>query len=625
MCKTENIQLVNYTKPIVYLQSGKMYNKNMLEMNKNMTNSQIARLLRQVAAAFEVKDENFFRTKAYQNAAAAIEHTGSHLRDLWQEGKLGEIPGVGSALQQHLNELFETGNVRHFVSETKDLPAGMFVLLGLPNIGPKTAFRLAKHFNLNDPTKTVEQLLKHAKAGEIASLPGFKEKSQQEIIDSLESQKQKSKEQPRMLFYQAEALSKTIIDFLKQCPQVIDVEVLGSQRRSAVTVGDIDLAVKTNHPQMVMDHIKTYPGIEKIISSGEKTTMFVHVSGKQVDIKTQSSDMWGSMLQHYTGSKLHNIHLRKLALDQGKSLSENGIKTKDGLKTFDNEKDFYKFLGLDYIPPTLREDTGEIELAEKGALPDLVDLQDLKGDLHIHTNIDIKTSHDIGDSSVQQILSMATQLGYEYVGFSDHNPRIKDLTTKQKKDVILKRNEIIDQEYYSFKKENPNCTIKVLKGLEIDIKPDGSLALEDELFELLDFSIASIHSSFGQDKDVAHARMMKAIAHPMVNIIGHPTGRLLQKREGLDYDWPEIFEACSKNKVALEINSSPDRMDLSENLIKSAIEANVQLVIDSDSHHADHLPFIRYGVNNAQRGYCQKQNILNTNELVKLEKFLKKA
>lgn len=597
----------------------------MLEMSKTMTNAQIARLLRQVAAAFEVKDENFFRTKAYQNAAAAIEHTGSHLKDLWEEKKLGDIPGVGSALQQHLEELFTTGNVTHFQNETKDLPAGMFVLLGLPNIGPKTAYKLAKQFELNDADTAIKKLLAHARNGEIRVLPGFKEKTELEIISSLESQAKKSKELPRMLFPQAEALSGEIIDYLKKCPEVIEVEVLGSQRRHAVTVGDVDLAVKTDDPLAVMAHVKAYPYIERIVSSGEKTTMFVHTSGRQVDIKTQSPGQWGSMLQHYTGSKLHNIHLRKLALEQDMSLSENGIKYKGKLHTFDNEKDFYNFMHLDFVPPSLREDTGEIELAQKHKVPVLVELDDLKGDLHIHSNIDIKTSHDMGQSSIEELLRQAMLQKYEYIGLSDHNPRLKDLTLDQKRELLKRRNEIIDQEYYSFKKLNPKCSIKILKGLEIDIRPDGELALEDELFEYLDYAIASIHSAFDQDQTTAHKRIMKAILHPKINIIGHPTGRLLQKREGLDYIWPEVFEACKEHGVVLEINSAPQRMDLSENLIKAAVEAGVTLAIDSDSHSADMLPFIRYGVFNAQRGYAKPADILNCLPLSKLEKNLKKA
>jgi DNA polymerase (family 10) len=597
----------------------------MLEMSKNMTNPQIARLLRQVAAAFEVKDENFFRTKAYQNAAAAIEHTGSHLRDLWQEGKLGDIPGVGSALQQHLDELFTTGEVRHFQNETKDLPEGMFVLLGLPNIGPKTAYKLAKHFNLDDRNTAIAKLLAHAKNGEIRILPGFKDKTEQEIVISLESQTQKSKELPRMLFPQAEALSGEIIEYLKKCPDVMEIEVLGSQRRHAVTVGDVDLAVKTNNPGPVMDHVKAYPYIDRIVSSGEKTTMFVHSSGRQVDIKTQSPEKWGSMLQHYTGSKLHNIHLRKLAIDQGKSLSENGIKFDGKLHTFDNEQDFYKFLDLDFVPAPLREDTGEIELAQKHKIPSLVEQSDLLGDLHIHSNIDVKTSHDLGLSSVSELLSQAMEQKYQYIGISDHNPRQKDLSLKEKIDLMKKRNEIIDQEYYSFKKLNPKCSIKILKGLEVDIRPDGDLALEDELFEYLDYAIASIHSSFEQDQQTAHKRIIKAISHPKVNIIGHPTGRMLQKREGLDYDWPEVFAACKQHQVSLEINSSPQRMDLSENLIKAAIESGVSLVINSDSHNSEMLPFVKYGIYNAQRGYAKPEDILNCQPLSKLEKTLKKA
>lgn len=591
-------------------------------MSKDLTNSEIAKLLRQVAAAFEIHDDNFFRVKAYQNAAVAIEHTGTHLKDLWQEGKIKDIPGVGPAIRQHLDELFQTGTVKHFVQETKDLPPGMFVLLGLPGFGPKTAYRLSKHFKLNDPKTAIDKLKKEAENGQIAALPGFGEKSQKDILDALTLAKLKSKEQKRMLLYEAEILSKEIVDYLKQSDKTLDVSVLGSQRRLSSTVGDIDLAVKTDDSAAIMSHILKYPKIQKIIGTGEKTTSFVHTSGKQVDIKTQSPAMWGSMLQHYTGSKLHNIHLRKLALLQGKSLSENGIKYKDKLHTFDNEKSFYSFIGLEYVPPALREDIGEIEAAQTDNIPNLVNLSDIKGDFHIHTDIDVSTSHDIGVSTVIEILEKAAVLNYEYLGLSDHNPRVNNLSIRDKKDILKRRNEIIDQQITSFEKKTGH-KIKVFKGLEIDIRPDGELALEDELFDLIDYAVASVHSSFKQETEDATQRVLKALAHPKVKIFGHPSGRLIQKREGLDYYWDEIFTFCKKKNIAVEINSNPNRLDLSENLIRDAIKIGTKLIIDSDSHDVNQMDLIKYGVYNAQRGWAQASDVINTRTLKQFESFLK--
>jgi DNA polymerase (family 10) len=579
-------------------------------MNKEMTNVEVAELLRQVAAALEVKGEDFFRYKAYENAAASIEHTTSALKDLWEEGQLDNVSGLGPNLISHLSELFKTGKVKHFDTEFKSLPEGMFELLNLPGIGPKTAYKLAKAFKLTDEKTAKEKLLKAAEAGKIDKLEGFGADSQNKIINALNL---KLPEKGRMLLAEAESLADEVKDYLGGCKEAIEVEVLGSLRRRSSTIGDVDLAIKTKSPLVVLEYIRKFPGIKKIIGSGEIQTSFLHKSGRRIDIKTQTPEAWGSVLQHYTGSKLHNIHLRKLALEKGLSLSENGIKNGEKFSTYDDEINFYEALGMEWIPSELREDRGEIELALQHRLPKLVELNQIKGDLHIHSNIEIATSHDEGENSVKEIMAEAERLHYEYVGIADHNPRLKDLTDTEREKLISQRNRQIEQEIYSYENSvKTKSRLKVLKGMEVDIRSDGELALTDKLMEDLDYVIASVHSAFDQDKETATKRILKALDHEKVKIWGHPSGRMIQERLGLDYDWERVFEFCRKKGIFVEINSWPKRLDLSEDLIKVAIKSGVKMIINTDSHKAEQMKLIEYGVNNARRGWAEAKDIANT-------------
>ncbi len=584
-----------------------------------MTNREISLLLRKVSAAFEVKDENFFRVRAYQNAAASIEHATSDLHDLWEENKLGQIPGVGPNLAQHLDELFRTGGVRHFENETKDLPQGMFEILGIPGIGAKTAYKLAKAFKLTDPKTARLKLAQVAKKGLIRDLDGFGEQSEKEILNALSNQRLEE----RMLLPQAQLLAEEVMEYLSQEKAVEKVEVLGSLRRKVATIGDVDLAVATSRPKQVMEHLLKFTGIKKVLSTGPKTTMFVHTSGHQVDVKTQDPAAWGSMLQHYTGSKLHNIHLRTYALEKKMSLSEHGVKYKGKLNKFRSEEEFYRYLGLKWIPPEIREDMGEIEMAKKDTLPILIETSDIKGDLHIHSNVEIATSHDSGRSSIKELLETATQLGYEYIGITDHNPK-SSLSVVGKLEVIKARTEAIEKQRDSVENSVKTRVPKVFVGLEVDIRPNGELALSDTGLDILDYAIASVHSVFNQSKEEATRRVLAALAHPKVKIFGHPSGRLLGKRWGLDYDWDKVFDFCAKNDKWLEVNSSAQRLDLPDTLIRDGLKYGIKLIINTDSHHSDHMSFMTLGISNARRGFCEKKNVVNTLSLKDFEEELKK-
>jgi len=510
--------------------------------------------------------------------------------------------------------LIRTGRVKHFEQEVKGLPLGMFELMKLEGVGAKTAYKLASEFDLKDEKTAIDRLRKQILAGEIKKLQGFGEKTEDELLKAIGSVQSGS---DRLLLPEAEVIAEEVVEYLRSSGLCEKIEVLGSLRRRAATVGDIDLAVMTDKPTELMEYLLKFKGIKKVLSTGSKTTMFIHSSGRQVDVKTQSKDRWGSMLQHYTGSKLHNIHLRKLALEKKMSLSEHGIKKGGKLFKYAGENEFYEALGLKYIPPELREDSGEIEASIKGRLPDLVELKDIKGDLHMHTNIEIETSHDMGASSVSELLNMAESLGYEYIGLSDHNPKMKGLSESARVKVVKKRNEAIDKEIAS-----SESSVKIFKGMEVDIRPDGQLAVSDKVLDLLDYAVVSIHASFKQSKEEATKRVLSAFDYPKVKIFGHPTGRVLNKREGLDYDWERVFEECRRKRIAVEINSSPERLDLPDMLVRQAVKTGVLLVINTDAHEASSMKGMRYGVGVARRGWAEASNIINTWPYKRVEKWI---
>jgi len=401
----------------------------------NFTNKEISRLLRSVAAAYQVKGEDRFRAIAYQRAADSVEHATSEVKDLWDDGKLGELAGVGSGIASHLDELFKKGKVKHFEKVMAGLPKAMFEFLSIPGIGPKTAYKLCQKLKIKNPKTALKQLEEAAKTGNIRVIEGFGQASEEEILKGIQAFKRGQIKEKRMLLPYANVLAKEIIAYLKQSPAVIQVDPLGSLRRKVSTIGDLDIAVATREPKKVLENFGKYPKISRVLSQGEESLCrVVLTSGHQVDIRLQKPQAYGSMLQYFTGSKHHNIALREFALKKGFSLSEYGIKIVEGkreLVEFEKEEEFYRFLGLDWIPPELREDQGEIEAAQKHTLPKLVELADIKGDLHVHSCFPIETSHDEGLHSFEEMLEAAAGLGYQYLGFTEHNPSTNKHSEKQ--------------------------------------------------------------------------------------------------------------------------------------------------------------------------------------------------
>lgn len=594
----------------------------------NPTNADIAQMLRRVAAVYEIREDRF-RSLAYQRAADSIEHAAVEAKDLWDEGKLDTLPGIGKNLAQHLNILFKTGRVPHFEKLFRSVPASVFIFLEIPGVGPKTAYRLACELKIKEEKNALEKLKKAAETGKVSQIPGFGEKSAKEILEGILALEKKSAVEKRMLLPYADRIAQEIIDDLKKSPAVLEAYPLGSLRRQVATIGDIDIAVKTEKPKEVIHHFTNYPKIKKVLERGEKALCRVILrNNRQIDLRTQSPQNFGAMLQYFTGSKHHNIALREFALKKGLSLSEHGIKELSSLKIKNcaTEEDFYRYLDLDWIPPELREGSGEIEAAAKGRLPRLVEEKDIKGDLHLHSNFEIEPSHDLGENTMEEMVAWAIANGYEYLAFSEHNPSLSQHREKEIIDLIKRKKEQIEQINYSIKKgyfkRAKNVNFYVMNSLEVDIRPDGSLALPEKALDLLDFIIVSVHTQFRLPREKMTQRILKGLEHPKAKILGHPTGRLLNEREGYKLNWEKLFSFCQKNNKMLEVNAYPNRLDLPDFLIREAIKRKIKLAINTDSHALEQMEFIKYGVATARRGWAQKEDIINTQGGEEIKKIL---
>ncbi len=590
---------------------------------KSFTNLQIADLLRKVAAAYLILNENRFKIIAYERAADSIEHLTSEVKDLWDDGKLDQIPGVGEAITKHLNDLFSTGRVRHFDEVMKKVPKAIFPLLLVPGIGPKKAYKLVTELHIKDDEEDVIGELEFAaKTHAIAPIEGFGEKSEQDVLEAIATYKKGKIKENRMELSVADSIAQDVIEYLKKFPAVDNIDVLGSLRRQVATIGDIDIAVATNKPEEVIELFVGYPH-QKLIEKGPTGASLLLHNGRQVDLRVQKPEAYGAMLQYFTGSKNHNIKLRSYGLTLGKSLNEHGIKdVKTGsMRSFHTEEEFYKELGLPWIPPELREDKGEVEASIKGKLPKLVELSDINGDLHLHTSYDLKPSHDLGADPLEVYLDKAASFGYKYIGLSDHNPKTSDQSSQQIVDIMKRRKDFYEHKYSSWIKKVSNVGMFIM--CEVDIRPDGKLALPEVAFEYVDAIIVAIHSSFTQPKKEITKRVVAALtAHPKVRIFGHPTGRLLTKREGVELDWDKIFGVCKERDIALEINAYLQRLDLPDTIVYDAVKAGLKLCINTDSHAAYQMELLRYGISVARRGWCEKRDIVNTMDYNRFRNWL---
>lgn len=592
-----------------------------MQKRSAMTNKEISKLLRNVAASYAIQNEKKYRFQilAYQKAADSIESLTTELKDLHTDSALDKIPGIGESIKNHIQELFTTGEVTHFNTILSKVSPAVFPLLDIPTFGPKKAFKIVNAFNLNSPETVIDEVYKLAESGKIAQLEGFGEKSQSDIKRAIDEYKLGKSKSSRMVLAYASEIAQTILAYLNKNPNVIKAFPLGSLRRMKSTIGDVDIAVSSNNPQDVLEYFTKYPYKDRVIERGEITASIILSGNKQVDLMVLKPEMTGSLLQHFTGSKEHNVALREYAIKKGYSLSEKGIKLRNGkLKTFTDESDFYNYLGIDWIPPEIRENKGEIEAAIKHKLPHLVESKDIKGDLHTHSNFPIQPSHDLGKDTMEDMLLKAKKLKYEYLGFSEHNPSIGNHTEKEIYSILIERNKKIEQLRKS------NKYVRIINLLEVDILASGELALSDRCLELLDMTIVSIHSSFKTPKKQMTDRIIKGLSHPKARIFAHPSGRLINQREPYEVDWQRLFDFAKKNNKILEINSWPTRLDLDDTLVMEAKKMGIKFAINTDSHALNHMDNMKYGVAVARRGWCEKEDIINTWSYNKLMDFISK-
>lgn len=563
-----------------------------------ISNAKIAKILRNVAAAYTIKKiGNIFQIRAYENAADSVEQSTAEVYDLWQEGNLDQVPGIGESIKGYLDELFKKGSIKHFEEVEKGIDKVVFDLLDIPGVGPKTAEKIAE-LGVSD----IDDLKKKLKNGELVK-KGFSSKFAQSIMGGLHELNQRGN---RMLLPYAAAQAEKILAYLKKSKGVIDTHPLGSLRRMVATVGDLDFSASSNEPKKVVDYFCKLPGSVQILDRGENKASLVLQSGVRVDLLVGEPASYGALLQHFTGSKLHNIQLRTYAQEKGYSLSEYGLKKNNRQQATGTEEEFYKLLGMQTPPPELREDTGEIEAALRHNLPELVEFSDIKGDLHLHSNFPIeRSSHAPGVDSIEDIIKKAEELDYKFVGISDHSPSF-NLSKGKIIASVEKRTKFIQ----SLKKRTKS--IRVLNGLEIDILGDGNLSVPDEVLQTLDYCIAGIHSGHRGSKDEITKRLMAALNNPHINIISHPTNRLLNGRDSSDADWETVFKLAAKNKKLLEINAYPNRLDLRDDLVRQALKYGVKFIINTDAHEVSQMDNMRFGVAVARRGWASAKDVVNS-------------
>jgi DNA polymerase (family 10) len=567
-----------------------------------ISNKEVVVILKEALAAMEVKNYNFFEVRAYQNAISILDNLTVSIFDMWENKQLSELPGVGNSLITHLGELFTTGKVQKFDELREGLPEGMFALIGLRSVGAKRAYKLALAFNLTTREDAIEKLKIAAQNHQIQELDSFGEKSEAQILEAIEQSKMTKNEKPRLLYSHAEQIVERIIDYMQTCEEVEKVDALGSYRRKNPTIGDLDIVVGTSEPDKVCDHFLKFPEVAEVISRGEKKIIVVLTNGIQVDLRLSTPEAYGAMLQYNTGSKQHNIVLRQYALDSGLSLSEYGIKKKgtDEIKEFPTEEEFYKYIGLEWIPPELRHGNDEIDLARKHLIPNLITLADIRGDLQTHT-----VASD-GANLLEDMVVQAIKLGYEYYGVTDHAPSVQNRGLEEVEKIIEETRTEIDR----LSKKYPE--IKILYGYEVNILADATIALPDDFLKELDYALGAIHTSFNQSREEITKRMIVALENPYINFIGHPSGRLLNERDPVDPDWAKVFAAAAYNNKAMEINAQPNRLDLPDDLAKDCVRRAIPLIINTDAHEKSQMEFMKYGVYNARRAGVEAKHVVNT-------------
>ena len=561
-----------------------------------MNNVELAKTFALVGDLLEIKGEIVYKTLAYRKAAESLATLGRDVNDIWKEGgqkALMEIPGVGKAIAEKIEELLTTGKLEYLEKVKKEIPGELAALLQIPDIGPKKVGMFYRELGIT----SINQLKEAAEAGKLRNLPKMGEKSEAKILAGIEALGRRSGRLPlgNVLPF-AEELRASV----RKMPGVKAVELAGSLRRMRHTVGDIDLLVAAKKPEAVIVAFVAAPGVARITGQGTVKAGVEYHNGMRAQIWVHQPERFGTALQYATGSKEHNVRLREMALDKDLSLSDQSFLRKDGTELLcATEAEVYHELGMPWIPPEIREDSGEIQAALNGVLPKLIEVKNIRADLHCHS-----TWSD-GQTSIAELAKAAKNRGYKTLAITDHSPSIGlvnglsiERLREQRKEIEKLRKKLGD-------------SLLILHGVEVEIKADGKLDYPDDVLEWLDIVIASLHVSIRQPRAQVTERVIAAIRNPHVDIIGHPSNRMLPDREGADLDWDAVLKAAAETGTALEINANPRRLDLDDVQARRAIDMGIKLSSNTDAHHPDHMDFIAFGVATARRGWVTAPDVIN--------------
>lgn len=575
-----------------------------------MENIEIVRVLDEVADLLEIQQANPFRVRAYRNAVRTINAHASPMRKLVEQGAdLTELPSIGKGLADNIRELVESGRLTMLEEMAAEIPPGLVELMRLPGVGPKKARKLWDELGV----ESIDDLEEVASKGRVAELPGFGLKTQDRILRGIRNYRTST---TRFRLGEVDKLLPPLIEHLQATPGVTRLEVAGSYRRRKETVGDIDILVLADDARAASDALTGFSGVESVIGAGGTKTSVRLRSGLQVDLRVVPPESWGAALIYFTGSKEHNIRLRRRALERklrvseygvftipeeslGDALGERGIASEGEMVAGATEEEVYGALDLSWLPPEIRRDRGELPASDARELPGLVERSDLRGDVHMHSD------WSDGRVSLEEMVEACVARGYEYMAITDHS---KALAMVEGLDAAKLRRQW--DEIAKVQAAHPE--IRILRGLEVDILRDGSLDLEDEMLDQLDVVIISVHSFFGMDRAQQTSRVLKALAHPRSMIFGHPTGRIINRRGPIDVDIDDILHACAEFGVAVEVNSHPHRLDLKDSHLWRARELGVPVVVATDAHRPDDLDLAQYGIEQARRAWLTPEHVLNT-------------
>lgn len=574
-----------------------------------MRKNEIAEKLVEIAMLMELNGENYFKVRAYQNGARKLESLEEDLGTLIEEGRLRKVQGIGDSLARSIKELYRTGHLEYYERLKKSIPPGLVSMLEIPGLGVRKVRAMYEALGID----SIEELEKACVDGRLASVRGFGQQATERVLKGIKNREAYGK---RHLWWDAYEVAQPILDGLRELKEVERAELAGSFRRLSETVGDLDFIASSRKPKPVMDWFCSREGVAEVTAKGETKSSVRFENGLQADLRVVEPRYYFSALHHFTGSKEHNVALRQRALGRDLNLSEWGLKpvSAESFEEADpvkSEEDLYQRLGLRWVPPELREGYDEIKLAEVSRFPRLVEEGDIRGGLHNHTHA------SDGNQSLEEMTRAAQEMGWEYWGVADHSK-----ASFQANGLDEER---LSEQVKAVRELNQSGQFKthVFAGVECDILKDGSLDFEDSVLKELDYVVASVHSSFGLTIEEMTDRLIKAIEHPAVTMLGHPTGRLLLRREAYQVDLLKVIDAAIANNVIIEINANPRRMDMDWRLWRRAAEKGLLAAINPDAHDVSHFQYMRAGVNVARKGWLTKENVFNTRSLKDVSRFFK--